>query len=193
MATGPETTSKIVLKQENKKEEAFKELQSLKCPKLGIEGERIRVYGEKVSMDSARQFNEYVQKSIDKRGQEFADAINRGTEQIARDMGLGRTTRREAVEASRERQELETALRAHSRRKTDMEIEEEERREKREYADNVHLEKRQDMASRGESDGGVLGGQEKDPASVEEDDLDGEGVVDQNQDIWRPKFDDSEE
>lgn len=163
------------------KKDATGELNDLKCPKLTIDQEKKLIFGEGIALNSAKEFNRYIGNAIDRQGRAFANAISTGAEQIIRDIGLGQTTKRELLEQERNRQELEMSIRSQKRKKNSADLEEEEKL-LRASRDELKLEKRQDMASKGESDGGDL--KSKNP----------ESQVDESQELkgdsFEPHFED---
>ncbi len=165
---------------EDPKKEVKRDLDDLKCPKLTLEQEKKLIFGEGIALNSAKEFNRYIANSIDKQGQAFANAMSNRAEQIMRDIGLGQTTKREILEQERNRQELENSRRSQKRKKNSVELEEEEKL-LRAPRDEIRLEKRQDIAGKGESDGGEL--KSKHPESeVEEEKLE--------EDAFNPHYED---
>lgn len=135
---------------------ANNELDGLKCPKLSDlspDEAKKHIWGEGVALNNAAEFNKYIGKSIDRRGAELTFILSQATEQVMREMGMGQTTKREALDSTREVQDLEFAIKAGKRKKTVKDMDEERQAKRKQFTDNVKLEKRQDMASKGESDG----------------------------------------
>lgn len=152
---------------EPEKDNKFAEL---KVPRLTIEQQRLLLVGESVSLDSAKQFNSYINRSIDQRGADFATAISQGTKRAIYEVTGSPLSASELRERDRLQMQLQTQRASLSVRNA-QELEEE--RNRREFSDNVSYEKRQDMAGKQENDGSA-----KDEGSRAEEEIDAEEIVD---------------
>lgn len=161
-------TSLVTKTTEPEKENKFTDL---KVPRLTVEQQRLLLVGEGVSLDSAKQFNSYINRSIDQRGADFATAISQGTKRALYEVTGSPLSASELRERDRLQMQMQTQRASLSVRSA-QELEEE--RIRREFSDNVSLEKRQDIAGKHENDGSA-----KDEASHREEKMDSEEVVEE--------------
>lgn len=159
-------TSLVTKTTEPEKENKFAEL---KVPRLTVEQQRLLLVGEGVSLDSAKQYNAYINSSIDQRGADFATAISQGTKRALYEVTGSPLTASEMRERDRLQMQMQTQRASLSVRSA-QELEEE--RIRREFSDNVSLEMRQDMAGKQENDGSA-----KDEVSSEAEEMDSEEVA----------------